>query len=513
MTNPLIECIPNFSEARRPDVVQKIIESIEGVAGVHILDQHSDLDHNRTVVTYVGEPKAVAEAAFASIKKAAELIDLHQHQGEHPRMGATDVVPFVPIRDVSIQECLQLVDSLAKRVASELDIPVFLYEEAARIPEKQNLENIRKGQFEALKKEIGSSPVRTPDYGPNVIGNAGATVIGVRQPLIAFNIYLTTDDVSIAQKIGRAVRHSSGGLRYVKGMGVLVDGRAQVSMNLTNFNKTPIARVVEFVRREAARYGVAIHHSELVGLIPQTALIDAAQWYIQLDDFEMSQILEHRLFDEKKDSPGASDQQYAFLESLASSDPTPGGGSAAAYSAAMGAALAAMVSRLTIGRKKYSEVQIQMESLEIDSVKIKAELTAAIQADAKAFTEVMEAFKKPKITDQEVEQRNAAIQAATIQAAEKPLHAAQLALQVMKNAFQAAEYGNLNAISDAASGVLFARAGLRSSCLNVRANTLSITDQTRVNQFLTNVRELEDQASEIEDQLWQLLQERGGFPL
>ncbi len=512
MTNPLIECIPNFSEARRPEVVQKIIESIEGVARVHILDQHSDLDHNRTVVTYVGEPAAVAEAAFAAIKTAAELIDLNQHQGEHPRMGSTDVVPFVPIRDISIQECLQLADSLAKRVAEELDIPVFLYEESATIPEKQNLENIRKGQFEALKEEIGSSPVRTPDYGPNVLGSAGATVIGVRQPLIAFNIYLTTDDVSIAQKIGRAVRHSSGGLRYVKGMGVLVDGMAQVSMNLTNFNKTPIARVVEFVRREAGRYGVAIHHSELVGLIPQAALIDAAQWYTQLDDFEMSQILEQRLFDEKKDSPDATSRQYTFLEHLASSDPTPGGGSAAAYSAAMGAALTAMVSRLTLGRKKYSEVQPQMETLQTDSVQLQAKLTTAIQADADAFTQVMEAFKKPKSTDQEIEQRTAAIQAATIQAAELPLQAAQLALQVMKNAFLAAESGNLNAISDAASGVLFARAGLRSSCLNVRTNTLSITDQTTVNQFLTTVRQLENQAAEIEEQLWQLLQERGGFP-
>ncbi|OJX47311.1 MAG: glutamate formimidoyltransferase [Chloroflexi bacterium 44-23] len=512
MTNPLIECIPNFSEARRPEVVQKIIESIQGVAGIHLLDRHSDLDHNRTVITYVGNPAAVSEAAFASIKTAAELIDLNQHQGEHPRIGATDVVPFVPIRDTSIQDCVRLAENLAKRVADELNIPVFLYEEAARISEKQNLENIRKGQFEALKEEIGSSPVRTPDYGPSELGSAGATVIGVRQPLIAFNIYLTTDDVSIAQKIGRAVRHSSGGLRYVKGMGVLVEGKAQVSMNLTNFSKTPIARVVEFVRREAARYGVAIHHSELVGLIPQTALIDAAQWYLQLDGFETKQILEQRLFDERQENTENANKEESFLNQLASADPAPGGGSAAAYSAAMGAALTTMVSRLTLGRKKYADVHAQMQTLEEESIQLQTELTTAIQEDADAFIQVMEAFKKPKSTPEEIVQRNNAIQAATIQAAELPFRAAQKALQIMKNAFQAARIGNINTISDAASGVIFARAGLRSACINVRTNTLSIQDQNKVDQLLASVRQLEKEAAEIEEQLTLLLQERGGFP-
>ena len=221
MTNQLIECIPNFSEARRPEIVEKIMESIRLIEGVHILDHHSDLDHNRTVVTYVGSPKAVEEAAFQAIKTAASLINLDEHTGEHPRIGATDVVPFVPISDVTMQDCIEIAQSLAKRIGQELEIPVFLYEDAAQIPEKQNLEKIRHGQYEALKREIGSSPVRTPDFGPNIVGPAGATVIGARQPLIAFNIYLTTNDVTIAQKISRAVRNSSGGFRFVKGMGVL----------------------------------------------------------------------------------------------------------------------------------------------------------------------------------------------------------------------------------------------------------------------------------------------------
>ena len=278
MTKPLIECIPNFSEARRPEVVEAIVAAIQSVAGVNILDQHSDMDHNRTVITMVGAPESIEEAAFRAIRKAQELIDLDQHQGAHPRIGATDVVPFVPISDVSMADCVAMAQRLGKRVGTELAIPIYLYEEAASVPERQNLEYIRKGQYEGLKAEIGVNPERAPDFGPSKLGSAGATVIGARAPLIAFNIYLTTSDTEIAQKIAKAVRHSSGGLRYVKGMGVLVDGMAQVSMNLTNFKKTPIYRVVEMVRREAQRYGVAIHHSELVGLIPQAALVDSAIW-------------------------------------------------------------------------------------------------------------------------------------------------------------------------------------------------------------------------------------------
>jgi glutamate formiminotransferase / formiminotetrahydrofolate cyclodeaminase len=294
MTKPLVECIPNFSEARRPEVVEEIIQSIARVNGIHILDKHSDLDHNRTVVTYLGTPEAVEEAAYQSIAKAAQLIDLNHHTGEHPRIGATDVVPFVPISDISMAECIEIARRLGKRVGETLQIPVYLYEDAATRPERQNLENIRHGQYEALKEEIGVKPERNPDFGPNNVGPAGATVIGARQPLVAFNVYLTTDDVSIAQKIAKAMRNSSGGWRFIKAMGVLVDGRAQVSMNMTNYRQTPIGRVVESIRREAERYGVGIHHSELVGLIPQDALTDASVWYLQLDGFKSEQVLDRK---------------------------------------------------------------------------------------------------------------------------------------------------------------------------------------------------------------------------
>ena len=514
MTNPLVECIPNFSEARRPEVVQQIIDTIASHKGVQVLDHHSDLDHNRTVVTYVGDPQSVEDAAFAAIKTAAGLIDLDQHTGEHPRMGATDVVPFVPISDVSMQECIEMANRLGRKVGDELNIPVFLYEEAATIPDKQNLEKIRSGQYEKLITEIGKSPVKTPDYGPLEVGKAGGTVIGARQPLIAFNIYLTTNDVSIAQKISRAVRHSSGGLRYVKGMGVLVEGRAQVSMNLTNYKKTPVARVVEFVRREAERYGVGIHHSELVGLIPQDALSDAAQWYIQLDDFNNEQILEQRLFQVMRETTQSEPTfEPDFLDQLAAATPTPGGGAAAAHTAAEGAALVAMVARLTSGKKKYVDVQERMEQIIGFAEELRSKLTQAGKDDSAAFEMVMEAFRLPKNTETEQQIRTEAIQKATIHAAEVPLQVASLALQVMELAYEAALTGNINAISDAASGLFFAKAGLTSAALNVRTNTLGIKDETVNQRLLESIEYFEVQSNKFENQTWQLLKERGGFPI
>src|SRR5690349_1846628 len=265
----LVECIPNFSEARRPEVVDQIVAALVSVPEIHLLDRSSDSDHNRTVLTYAGSPQAVEEAAFRAIRKAAELIDLGQHTGQHPRVGATDVVPFVPISGVTMEECVAMAKRLGQRVGLELGIPVYLYENAATRPERTHLENIRKGQYESLKAEIETDPARTPDFGPARLGPAGATVIGARPALIAFNVYLTTDDVNIAKKIAKIVRQSSGGLQHVKALGLLVGGRAQVSMNLTNFKETPLQLVVEAIRMEAQQLGVGIHHSELIGLIPQ----------------------------------------------------------------------------------------------------------------------------------------------------------------------------------------------------------------------------------------------------
>jgi glutamate formiminotransferase len=291
----ITECVPNFSEGRRKEIIDQIVEALASVEGVRVLDVQSDADHNRSVLTMVGEPEAVEEAAFRGIERAARLIDMDQHQGEHPRMGATDVVPFVPIAGMTMADCVEMARRLGERVGRELSIPVYLYEEAAIRPERRNLADVRRGEYEGLKVEIKTDPHRAPDFGPARMGKAGATAIGARPSLIAFNVYLNTDDVAIAKAIARAVRHSSGGLRYVKALGLLVEGRAQVSMNLTDYRQTPVHRVVEMIRREATRYGVATVSSEMVGLIPNEALVDAARFYLQLDDFSPDQILENRL--------------------------------------------------------------------------------------------------------------------------------------------------------------------------------------------------------------------------
>ncbi len=506
----LIECIPNFSDARRPEVIDQIVAAIQSVSEVKLLDRSSDLDHNRTVVTFVGTPAGVEEAAFRAIKTASELIDLNVHTGAHPRMGATDVVPFVPLSDVTMEECIAIAQRLGQRVGSELSLPVYLYEAAATRPEHANLENIRRGQYEGLKSEIESDPNRKPDFGPAKLGTAGATVIGARNPLIAFNVYLTTDDVGIAKKIAKAVRQSSGGLRYVKGLGLLVDGRAQVSMNLTNFRETPIARVVEIIRREAERYGVGIHHSELVGLIPQDALVDAAVWYTQLDQFDKQQILEARLFQTTTSQP-SNLQPATILDELAAPTPTPGGGSAAAYAGAMGAGLVAMVAGLTIGKKKYAKVEAEMQAIRVVAENLRAELTQAVGDDAASFEVLMATFKLLKETEDQKDTRNNAIVNATLNAAHIPLHVSSAAIKVMELALKCAQHANLNAISDSMSGFAMARAALTAAGYNVRININSLEDKSAGDRMLIELAELEEEADKLEKEIRAVMKERGGI--
>ncbi len=505
----LVECVPNFSEARRPEIMAQIIEKIQSVPGVALLDHSSDQDHNRSVVTMVGAPDAVAEAAFRAIAHAAQTIDLNQHTGEHPRIGATDVVPFIPIQDVSMEECVILAKKLGQRVAQELNVPVYLYEEAASLPERQNLENIRKGQFEGLKEEIKANPARKPDFGPCELGPAGATVIGARQPLIAFNVYLTTENVAIASKIAKVVRQSSGGFRFVKAMGVLVEGRAQVSMNLTNFHKTAIHTVVETIRREAARHGVGIHHTELIGMIPQEALIDSARWYLQLDAFNNNQVLEQKLA--AAHVGGAAAVQEDFIDRVAAGTPTPGGGSAAAHTGALGAALAAMVARLTVGRKKYAEVEPQMLAVLDEAEVLRHSLSDAVEQDSAAFEAFMQANKLPKDTDEEKTARLAAIEKATFQAAEVPLSVARQAVRVFELANQAASLGNLNAVSDAGSSAAHARAALTAAGMNVRINLLSYANNPHAVEMLDELGKLEARAADLQTELLKVLAERGGL--
>lgn len=510
MPRKLIECIPNFSEGRRHDVVEAIRNSISEVPKVLVLDTHSDEDHNRTVITFVGPPQSVADAAFASIAKAAELIDLDEHRGEHPRIGATDVVPFVPLMGASMEECVELARSVGKRVGEELGIPVYLYEQAATSPKHSKLEALRRGGYEDLKEVVKTDPNRAPDFGPSELGKAGATVIGARPPLIAFNVYLNTDDVDIAKDIARTVRHSSGGLRFVKALGLLVNGQAQVSMNLTNYKSTPIARVVEMIRREAHRHGLRIHHSELVGLIPEDAMVDAATWYLQLDGFEPNQILEKRLFDMTNGEIGG---EPSFLRELADGTPTPGGGSAAAYSAAMAAALVAMVARLTLGKKKYRDAQDRMETIITEADALRESLERATILDAEAYDEVIQAHRLPKKTKSEKTTRDLAIESATAGAAMVPLKVAMRAVNVMRLAVEVAENGNVNAASDVGSSLALANAALVGAGINVRVNANNVKDREAAESWLKEIDRLERQADELQKAIHDALKLRGGLDM
>jgi len=515
MPNSLVECIPNFSEARRPEVVEQILASIRAVKGIFILDHHSDLYHNRTVVTYVGAPEAVEEAAFQAVRTAADLINLDQHTGEHPRLGATDVVPFVPISDITVQECVEIARRVGKRVGDELFIPVYLYESAATRPDRQNLENIRRGEYEALKKELGINPERDPDFGPKKIGPAGATIIGARTALIAYNVFLNTDDVSIAQKVAKSVRNSSGGFRFVKALGLLVEGRAQVSMNFTNFRQTPVFRVLETIRSEAGRYGVSVHHSELVGLIPQDALLDAAAWYLQLDGIQSNQILEEKLNHLRIESatvaPAVSDKD--FLNQLAAGTPTPGGGSAAAFTGSAAASLVAMVARLSIGKKKYADVEIRMNEIIYQADGLRAKLLENMHHDSAAFETWIAAKQLPKNTEMQQILRNSEIEKATKTAIEVPLQTAQLAHLTMELALECIEIGNLNTISDASAAGELANAAITAAGYNIRINGLCLSDTKKAEEYLNQSREIESASAQTLLKIRKTLSTRGNIPL
>jgi glutamate formiminotransferase/formiminotetrahydrofolate cyclodeaminase len=505
MSQALIECIPNFSEGRRREVIDEIVAVIAGTSGVRVLDRHSDADHNRSVITFVGTPQSVSQAAFAAIRRASGLIDLTRHQGEHPRIGATDVVPFVPLSGSSMQDCVALARDLGQRVGGELGIPVYLYEAAATRPDRVQLENLRKGEYEGLRAAIETDPDRVPDFGPRRLGPAGATVIGARAPLIAYNVYLTTGEIEIARRIAAAVRQSSGGFRYVKALGMLVEGRAQVSMNLTDFSQTPLARVQAAIRREAERYGVSIHHSELVGLIPQQALVDAAIWHLQLDTFNPGQILENRLFE------AAAPAEISFLDALAEGTATPGGGSAAAQAGAMAAALVAMVARLTLGKKKYAEVQPRMQEIVEQAEALRRSLELAVEADSAAFERVMTALRLPKENEAEQAARALAIEQATRGAIEVPLGVAENACQVLELAAELAETGNVNAASDAGSAGALARACLNAAGLNVQINAAGLADRSMAEAWMQALAELERRAGESEDRLRLAIHDRAGL--
>ncbi len=471
----LVECVPNFSEGRDRAKVEGIIEAMKG-DGVWLLDREMDADHNRSVVTLVGEREAIAEAAIRGVGRAAELIDLTRHRGAHPRLGATDVVPFIPIEGVTLEDCVAIARHVGEEIWRRFQIPVYLYEAAATTPERQNLENIRRGQFEGLREEIASNSSRRPDFGePRIHPTAGATVVGARKFLIAYNVYLNTSDVEIARKVAKAVRYSSGGLRYVKGMGIPVRGLAQVSMNLTDFEQTPIARVFEMVKREAARYGVVPLSSEIVGLIPKRALEDAAEWFLQIENFDSSLILENRLaavMGGKMAVGGLRAGVEPFVEQLAAPTATPGGGSAAAAAGAMAAALAHMVAAMSRGKKNYVQYERDLSDAIARLAHIREELKAAIDQDAAAFDALVKASKQAK----DASANDSAVTEATRGAIAVPLRVAERSREVEQLAEKLRPITNPRMASDLTVAAALARAAREGGLANVAINLESLSD-------------------------------------
>ena len=503
---PLVECVPNFSNGRDPAVYGRIADAIREVAGVQVLDVSADPDHNRTVITFVGGPDDVVEAAFRGISVARDLIDLDHHKGEHPRIGATDVCPFVPVRGITTEACVTLARRLGKRVGEELGVAVYLYGAAATRPERESLADIRKGQYELWKEEVATDPRRAPDFGPAEPRPWGATVIGARPFLIAYNLYLNANNADVAERIAKAVRFSSGGLRFVQARGFLVEGQAQVSMNLTNFERTPIYRVQEMVRREAAQYGLSITRAELVGLIPQKALLDAARWYLQIDPFHDDQVLELRL--EKGEAEAAQPSPTPFVDAVAASTPTPGGGSVAAQTGALAAALAQMAAGLTVGRKKYADVAEEAGRVLDEADAIRRQLTTAITEDSAAFEQVMAVSRDKSLGEEE---KAAALEAATVVAGEVPLHVVRLSRDAARLAQTIATIGNVNAATDAAVGAIMARAAAEGAGLNVRINSIALKDRTLAEAWRAEVAALVAEVAEIAAAAVATATERGGF--
>jgi glutamate formiminotransferase/formiminotetrahydrofolate cyclodeaminase len=509
----IVECVPNFSEGRRQEVVDQLVAALGSVNGVAVIDQEKDPDHNRCVLTCVGEPDAVVEAAVRAARKAAELIDLNQHQGEHPRIGATDVIPFIPIRHVTMDDCVELARRTGQRIAEELGIPVYLYEYAATRPDRENLANIRKGEFEGLRESISSDPDRAPDFGePKIHPTAGATVVGARAALIAYNVNLNTNNLDIAKKIAKAIRGRDGGLAYIKALGFELKDRGivQVSMNLVNYEKTPIFRAFEFVKREAEHYGVSVLGSEIVGLVPQAALDACAERSLQLEGFNRQQVLENRLqtalSQTQPPAPPAASEDLSqsigrFPDLVAAATPTPGGGSVAAHSGALAAALGQMMCHLTIGKKKFVEVEEKVRDVLTQLETLRGSLTKAIADDAASFDRVMAAYQQPKGTEDEKRLRAQAIEEALKGAVAVPLQTAHAAFEVLQALNALVPLGNPSVLTDVAVGAQLALAAIKGAYYNVVVNLHSISDEAFNNQQHGRIFEVVEKAEGLAAQI------------
>src|SRR5438067_369622 len=485
MPAPLVECVPNFSEGRDSATLDALRAAIASVLGVRLLDVQADPSHNRSVFTLVARPDAAAEAAFRAMRGATERIDLTRHSGEHPRMGATDVVPFVPVRDVTMDECVAVARRLAERAATELGIPIYLYARAATRPERERLPDIRKGEFEGLRDRIGQDPAADPDFGPNRIHpTAGATAIGARPFLVAFNIYLDTGDVRVAKEIARQIRTSSGGLPAVQAAGFEVDGHAQVSMNLLDIDTTSPAMVFAAVHSRARARDVDILRSEVVGLVPERAILAAGAACLKVPD-AADHLLEEKI--RALDGPTLD----GWLEELAGGAPAPGGGSAAALAGALAAALVAMVARLTTGRKAYAAVQERVAAVLAEADALRAQLRRLVDDDAAAYARVTEAYRVLKGDPT----RKRAVDQALGGAAQTPLQIARGAVRLMALAREIGAIGNQNARSDSKVAAALARAALAGAVENVRVNVAALSEPGLGKALLDEAEALERDVS------------------
>ena len=545
----LMECVPNFSEGRDQSVLDAIAAAIRSVNGVVLLDVDPGADTNRTVFTMAGEPEAVVDSAFQAIKTAADLIDMSKHHGEHPRMGATDVCPFIPISDITMEECAEYARKLGQRVGAELGIPVYLYENAASREEWRNLATVRSGEYEALP-EKAKDPAWKPDFGPHAFNSkSGATAISAREFLIAYNINLNTRDKKKAHELALTIRESgkpardAGGklvkdaegnkviipglFTHCKAVGWYIDSynRAQISINLTNYKVTPPHLVLEKVRELAAEMGVQVTGSELVGLIPKAALLDSGRFYLKRMG-ESTGIPEKMIMETAIQSMGLAELgpfdldkkviEYAiarqdslcgltlegFSDLLSTDSPAPGGGSVAALCAALSGALSAMVSNLTMDKKGYESVQDKVRELAPRGQDIKLKALQYIDQDTDAFNAMMEAMRLPKKTDAEIALRNATVEKTTQQAIMVPFNTLELAWEAMSLANDVAAVGNSNALSDAGVAALTALSAAKAAYYNILINLGGVTDEAFRSQTVAKSKDLiascENLASEIE---------------
>jgi len=548
----IVECVPNFSEGKDKAVIDAITAAINSVEQVKVLNVDAGEDFNRTVYTFVGSPDDVLEAAFRAAKIGTSLIDMRHHKGEHARMGALDVMPFIPIKGLTDQDCIELSKKFGKRMAEELEIPVFLYAKSASKPDRVKLPNIRKGEYEALQEKF-KDPSFKPDFGKaEFVPKSGATATGCRDILLAYNINLDTADKSIASKIAGIIRTSGrvkkdkdgnkiigsdgkaeripGKFKGVQAGGMMYDeNTAQVSMNLLNYKEVNMHDVYETVKEEAAKEEVTVTGSEIVGLVPKDSLVLAGRFYAKKekkkidDEDELVNLAIERLGlsdlypfnpDEKvieymikEKGPLASSTVDGFLSNLASSSPAPGGGSVAALSGSLSAALSSMVCNLTVGKEKYVDVQEKIKEVLKESELLRKQLTELIDEDTTAFNDVMKAFKMPKETEEQKKKRSEAIQKGYKKAAEVPLKTAKICNQTLDVALIVAKHGNKNSITDAGVAALMGKAGVLAASLNVNINLGSIKDTSFVEKTKKNLANIKADASNKEEKI-QLIVEK-----